>query len=49
VNRYFMDEIGSISFVPYIGVILVVPIASNCSSASMHCRAERWAITPIYT
>jgi hypothetical protein len=25
VNRYFMDEIGSISFVPYIGVILVVP------------------------
>ncbi len=25
VNRYFMDQIGSISFVPYIGVILVVP------------------------
>ena len=25
VNRYFMDEIGSISFVPYIGVIMVVP------------------------
>ena len=25
VNRYFMDEIGSISFVPYIGVILVIP------------------------
>ena len=25
MNRYFMDEIGSISFVPYIGVILVVP------------------------
>ncbi|HWH79347.1 MAG TPA: hypothetical protein VNT76_18330, partial [Candidatus Binatus sp.] len=25
VNRYFMDEIGSISFVPYIGVILIVP------------------------
>jgi hypothetical protein len=25
VNRYFMEEIGSISFVPYIGVILVVP------------------------
>src|SRR4029077_3256523 len=25
VNRYLMDEIGSISFVPYIGVILVVP------------------------
>ena len=25
VNRYFMDEIGSISFIPYIGVILVVP------------------------
>jgi hypothetical protein len=25
VNRYFMNEIGSISFVPYIGVILVVP------------------------
>ena len=25
VNRFFMDEIGSISFVPYIGVILVVP------------------------
>ena len=25
INRYFMDEIGSISFVPYIGVILVVP------------------------
>ncbi len=25
VNRYFMDEIGSISFVPYIGVILVMP------------------------
>lgn len=25
INRYFMDEIGSISFVPYIGVVLVVP------------------------
>jgi hypothetical protein len=25
VNRYFMDEIGTISFVPYIGVILVMP------------------------
>ena len=25
INRYFMDEIGSISFVPYIGVILVLP------------------------
>ena len=25
VNRYFMDEIGSISFAPYIGVIMVVP------------------------
>src|SRR5437867_7236646 len=25
LNRYFMNEIGSISFVPYIGVILVVP------------------------
>lgn len=25
MNRYFMDEIGSISFVPYIGVILVIP------------------------
>jgi hypothetical protein len=25
VNRYFMDELGSISFVPYIGVILVIP------------------------
>lgn len=25
VNRYFMNEIGSISFVPYIGVILVIP------------------------
>jgi hypothetical protein len=25
LNRYFIDEIGSISFVPYIGVILVVP------------------------
>lgn len=25
VNRYFMDEMGSISFVPYIGVILVIP------------------------
>jgi hypothetical protein len=25
VNRYFMDKIGSISFVPYIGVILVTP------------------------
>lgn len=25
VNRYFMDEIGSISFVPYIGVVLVMP------------------------
>jgi len=25
INRYFMDEIGSISFVPYIGIILVVP------------------------
>lgn len=25
VNRYFMDEIGSISFVPYIGVILIIP------------------------
>ena len=25
VNRYFMDEIGTISFVPYIGIILVMP------------------------
>src|SRR5258706_2136482 len=25
INRYFMDEIGTISFVPYIGVILVMP------------------------
>jgi len=25
VNRYFMDEIGTISFVPYIGVVLVMP------------------------
>ncbi|MGH9893651.1 MAG: hypothetical protein ACREA0_17020, partial [bacterium] len=25
MNRYFMDELGSISFVPYIGVILVIP------------------------
>jgi hypothetical protein len=25
INRYFMDEIGSISFLPYIGVILIVP------------------------
>jgi hypothetical protein len=25
VNRYFMDEIGTISFVPYIGVVLIIP------------------------
>lgn len=25
LNRYFMDQVGSISFVPYIGVILVLP------------------------
>ena len=25
VNRYFMDEIGTISFVPYIGIVLVMP------------------------
>ncbi|HXG53255.1 MAG TPA: FtsX-like permease family protein [candidate division Zixibacteria bacterium] len=25
INRYFMEEVGSISFVPYIGVILVAP------------------------
>jgi hypothetical protein len=25
MNRYFMDEIGTISFVPYIGVVLIMP------------------------
>ena len=25
MNRYFMNELGSISFVPYIGVVLVIP------------------------
>jgi hypothetical protein len=25
MNRYFMDQIGTISFVPYIGVILILP------------------------